>query len=251
VSYNVNGIRAAMTKNLIGWIKHENPDIICFQEIKALQEQIDEEAFRSLGYNNLYWFSAEKKGYSGTAILSKVAPKSVDLGMQIPIYDQEGRLIRAEFEDFTLICSYFPSGTTGDERQTFKMQYLADFSNYIVKLQKHNIPIIICGDINICRQAIDINNPTRHEKTSGFLPEERTWFQSFIDLGFIDTFRLFNNESEQYSWWSYRSGARPKNLGWRIDYFLCSRNLEQSVVKSAIHQEAIHSDHCPISIVLK
>jgi exodeoxyribonuclease-3 len=251
ISYNVNGVRAAMGKDLIGWLRNANADVVCFQEIKAIKDQIDEAAFRALGYEHLYWFSAQKKGYSGTAILSKIAPKNVTLGMGIEKYDNEGRLILADFDDFSLICSYFPSGTTGDERQTFKMLYLNDFSKYIIDLKKERKNLLITGDLNICHKPIDINFPEKHETMSGFLPEEREWFDSFVELGFVDTFRMFNQQPEQYTWWSYRSGARPKNLGWRIDYFLCSEEMKGKVTKAEIFSTAVHSDHCPISVEVK
>jgi len=251
VSYNVNGIRAAMNKDLIGWLREVNADVVCFQELKATKDQIDEAEFRALGYEHLCWFSAQKKGYSGTAVLSKKEPKSVTLGMGIEKYDNEGRLVMADFDDFTLICSYFPSGTTGDERQAFKMLYLDDFSKYIMSLKQEKKNMLITGDFNICHKPIDINFPKKHENTSGFLPEEREWFDSFVALGFVDTFRIFNQEPNQYTWWSYRSRAREKNLGWRIDYFLCSEEMKDKVANAAIYPNAVHSDHCPIVVELK
>lgn len=251
VSYNVNGIRAAMNKDLIGWLKAANADVICFQELKATEDQIDIAAFRALGYNYCYWYSAQKKGYSGTAILTKKEPKKVTFGMDVEKYDREGRLVMVDYDDFTLICTYFPSGTTGDERQEFKMIYLKDFSKYIKALKKEKKNLLITGDFNICHKPIDINKPEKHETVSGFLPEERKWFDSFVALGFVDTFRMFNREPNQYTWWSYRSGARPKNLGWRIDYFLCSEEMRNTIVSAEIYQSAVHSDHCPISVEVK
>jgi exodeoxyribonuclease-3 len=180
VSYNVNGIRAAMNKDLIGWLRGANADVVCFQELKATKDQIDEGAFRDLGYEHLYWFSAQKKGYSGTAILSKKEPKNVTFGMGIEKYDNEGRFVMVEYDDFTLICSYFPSGTTGDERQAFKMLYLNDFSKYITTLKQKAKNLLITGDFNICQKPIDINFPKKHETMSGFLPVEREWFDSFV-----------------------------------------------------------------------
>jgi exodeoxyribonuclease-3 len=251
VSYNVNGIRAAMTKDLIGWLREANADVVCFQELKATKDQIDEGAFRDLGYEHLYWFSAQKKGYSGTAILSKKEPKNVTFGMGIEKYDNEGRFVMVEYDDFTLICSYFPSGTTGDERQAFKMLYLNDFSKYITTRKQKAKNLLITGDFNICHKPIDINFPKKHETMSGFLPEEREWFDSFVALGFVDTFRMFNQEPNQYTWWSYRSGARAKNLGWRIDYFLCSEEMKDKITSAEIYPSAVHSDHCPISVEIK
>ncbi|MDR0567208.1 MAG: exodeoxyribonuclease III [Prevotellaceae bacterium] len=251
ISYNVNGVRAAMSKDLAGWLKEANADVICLQEIKAVREQIDEAAFRALGYEYLYWHSAEKKGYSGTAVLCKAKPHNVQFGMGIDVYDREGRVVRADFGAFTLVCTYFPSGTTGNERQAFKMRYLEDFTRYIVALRREKPNLLITGDLNICHKPIDINHPEKHETVSGFLPEERAWFDSFVELGFVDTFRVFNQKPDQYSWWSFRSGARSKNLGWRIDYFLCTESLKALLQSAEIHPSAVHSDHCPVSVEIK
>jgi exodeoxyribonuclease-3 len=237
-----------MSKGLTGWLAEASADVVCLQELKAAREQIDEAAFRALGYEHLYWYSAEKKGYSGTAVLCKVKPGSVQPGMGIGAYDREGRAIRADFEAFTLVCTYFPSGTTGDERQAFKMRYLEDFTSYITALRREKPNLIITGDLNICHKPIDINRPEKHETVSGFLPEEREWFDRFVELGFVDTLRVFNQQPNQYSWWSFRAGARSKNLGWRIDYFLCTESLKEMLQGADIHPSAIHSDHCPISL---
>lgn len=247
VSYNLNGIRAAMKKGFAEWLQTYNPDIICIQETKAQPEQIDSEAFHKMGYHT-YWFSAKKKGYSGTGIITRIKPDRVIEGMGMDAYDDEGRVLRADFGDVTLITSYFPSGTTGDVRQAFKMQYLADFSKYIEELRKERPKLIITGDVNICRLPIDINFPEKHLTSSGFLPEERDWFAGFINVGFIDTFREFCNEGERYSWWSMRSRAREKNLGWRIDYFLVTENLRPNLIGADILSDVVHSDHCPITM---
>ena len=193
----------------------------------------------------------KKKGYSGTAIFTKCKPDHVEYGLGIEKYDNEGRLIRADFGDVTLICSYFPSGTTGDIRQAFKMEYLADFTHYISTLRKTRPHLIITGDFNICHKPIDINNPKKHETVSGFLPEERAWFDEFIAQGFVDTFRVFCDEPNRYSWWSYRAGARPKNLGWRIDYFLVTENLRNKLIDAAILEQVVHSDHCPVTLKIQ
>jgi exodeoxyribonuclease III len=249
LSYNVNGIRAALNKGLSDWLKSSSPDVFCVQETKAGPAQIDIPLFEHLGYH-CYVHSAEKKGYSGVMILSKEEPLQVIQGMGIEKYDMEGRVLRADFPYFTLINVYIPSGTTGDVRQDFKMEFLDDFKNFINALRKEKSRILICGDYNICHKPIDINHPERHKNSSGFLPEERDWFDHFIADGLVDTFRLFNAQPEQYSWWSYRANSRAKNLGWRIDYHIVSDDLKPNVKEAGILKEVVHSDHCPVSVVL-
>ncbi|MDR2287192.1 MAG: exodeoxyribonuclease III [Prevotellaceae bacterium] len=250
ISLNLNGIRSATNRGLIDFLKKENPDIVCFQEIKAVPDQINTKEFEDLGYN-CYWYPAFKRGYSGTALLSRVLPDFVSKGIGIDLFDSEGRVIRADFEDITLVCAYFPSGTTGETRQTVKMQFLGDIAAYIDKLKKDRPKIVLTGDFNICHKPIDINNPNKHLKTSGFLPEEREWFDNFVASGWIDTFREFCTESERYSWWSYRSGAKNKNLGWRIDYFLVTEALKPQLQNANILDDVILSDHCPVKLELK
>ena len=249
VSYNINGIRAALRKGLDEWLKSTDPDVICLQEIKAREEQFDSSVFTNLGYH-CYWYSAQKPGYSGTAILSKEKPIKVTYGMNHENYDNEGRVMRVDFEAYSVISVYMPSGSSGDSRQAFKMTFLEDFYNYISELIQQVPNLIIAGDYNICHKAIDIHNPLRNQKTSGFLPEEREWLSTFIDLGFIDTFRHFNQEPHQYSWWSYRANARAKNLGWRIDYLLATQSMESRLNRAAILSQAKHSDHCPVLVEL-
>ena len=247
ISYNVNGIRAAINKGFLEWIDSEKPDILCVQETKAHKEQLNISVFTELGYNQ-YWFSAEKKGYSSVATFSKKEAVKVYYGIGNSKFDSEGRFLRTDFENFTLINSYFPSGTTGTVRQDYKMEYLEEVYNYIAELLKTQENIIVCGDFNICHKPIDINHPERHKKTSGFLPEEREWIDKFLELGFVDSFRLFDQSPEKYSWWSYRAGARAKNLGWRIDYHMVSNSLKDKLKSAQIHSEVVHSDHCPVSI---
>ncbi len=250
ISYNVNGVRAAMKKGLVNWLKDENPDIVCLQEIKALENQVNVSLFESIGFKYNYWFSAQKKGYSGVAILSKNKPKHVEYGTGIMQMDNEGRNIRLDFENFSVMSLYLPSGTNLD-RLEFKLNYMSEFLDYVISLKKNIKNLIICGDYNICHKAIDIHDPIRNKNISGFLPIERKWLQKFIDCGFIDSFRQFNSDPDQYSWWTYRANARANNKGWRIDYIMISTTIKDKLQAASIHNNAIHSDHCPISIDLK
>jgi len=250
ITYNVNGIRAAMNKGLVDWIKQASPDVLCLQEIKATPEQVGVFEFEEMGYHH-YWYPAQKKGYSGVAIFSKTKPDSVSYGCGIKQYDDEGRVLRADFGKLSVMSVYHPSGSSGDERQAFKMKWLDDFSKYISELKKTRSQLILSGDYNICHRAIDIHNPKSNANTSGFLPEEREWMEQFINSGFIDTFRHFNSEPHQYTWWSYRAGSRGKNLGWRIDYNLATNNLEKTLKRSVILPEAMHSDHCPVLLEIE
>lgn len=247
VSYNVNGIRAAMNKGFIDWLKLVNPDVIGLQEVKANLDQIDATIFQDLGYE-IYWYPAVKKGYSGVAILTKIKPKSVKHGMEYSKYDDEGRLLQIDFEDFSFLTAYFPSGTTGDIRQAFKYEFLDDIYGYTQDLKKSNPNFILSGDYNICHKAIDIHNPKSNKNTSGFLPEERAWMDKFTESGFIDSFRKFNDQPDNYTWWSYRANSRAKNLGWRIDYHMATEPMNDRLKNSIILADAQHSDHCPILI---
>ena len=250
VSYNVNGIRAAMNKGLIDWLVKEDPDVICLQEIKALEEQINISEFESIGFKYNYWFSAQKKGYSGVAILSKHEPIRVEYGTGISYMDFEGRNLRLDFEEFSVMSLYLPSGTNLD-RLEFKLNYMDDFLAYIKELNSKIENLIIAGDYNICHKAIDIHDPIRNKNISGFLPVEREWLQKFIDSGFVDSFREFNSDPHQYSWWTYRANARANNKGWRIDYIMISSDLKNKLNDAAILNDIVHSDHCPITISLK
>lgn len=245
ITYNVNGIRAAMNKGLVEWLKSAEPDVLCVQEIKANPEQVDLSSFEAMGYHH-YWHPAQKKGYSGVAIFSKIEPRNIEYGCGIKEYDDEGRILRIDFDSLSVMSVYHPSGSSGDLRQEFKMKWLSDFNGYIQELKKTRTELVLCGDFNICHKEIDIHNPRTNANTSGFLPEEREWMEQFINTGFIDTFRHFNKDPHHYSWWSYRAGARGKNLGWRIDYNMVTQNLQERLKRAVILPDAMHSDHCPV-----
>ena len=248
LSYNVNGIRSALNKGLDIWMDASQADIVCLQEIKAKPEQFDEASFNKLGYH-CFLNSAEKPGYSGVAILSKIKPNHVEIGCGLEKIDFEGRVIRADFDDYSVMSVYFPSGSN-PLRQSFKMEFLDLFFDYISELKKSIPNLIISGDYNICHEAIDIHNPIANKNTSGFLPEEREWVSKFISSGFVDSFRALNKEPHHYSWWSYRVNARVKNLGWRIDYNMISQSLLHKLKRSSILSQPKHSDHCPVLVVI-
>ena len=245
ITYNVNGIRAAIRKGFLEWLSAADPDILCLQEIKAQPEQIPLVELEMMGYR-AYVHSARKKGYSGVAILSKREPDHVEVGMGIPEYDEEGRFLRADFGDLSVASIYHPSGSSGEERQSFKMQWLEDFQKYVGELKQYRNRLVLSGDYNICHRPIDIHDPVRNATVSGFLPEEREWMTGFLDSGFIDSFRHLNKEPHQYSWWSFRANARANNKGWRIDYNMVSQNLKERIQRVAILAHAKHSDHCPV-----
>ncbi len=247
ISYNVNGIRAAINKGLLEWLNATKPDVLCLQEIKAQENQIPLLDFEELGYHH-YWFPAKKKGYSGVGILSKSQPDYVAYGMGIEHYDDEGRFLRADFGDLSVVSVYHPSGSSGDERQAFKMQWLDDFNTYVHHLRQEKNKLVLSGDYNICHQAIDIHDPVRNATVSGFLPEERAWMSAFLAQGYIDTFRHLNKEPHNYSWWSYRANARNNNKGWRIDYNMITENLLPQLKSARILPGAKHSDHCPVMV---
>ncbi|TJY38045.1 exodeoxyribonuclease III [Pontimicrobium aquaticum] len=249
ISYNVNGIRAAINKGFINWLQSANPDVICLQETKAHKEQLELSLFEDAGYNYHYWFSAQKKGYSGVAILSKTEPDHVEYGTGIPTMDFEGRNIRADFGDVSVMSMYLPSGTN-QQRLDFKFNYMDEIKEYLTSLKQNKPNLIVCGDYNICHEEIDIHNP-KMKGVSGFLPEEREWLGNFIDSGFIDSFRHLNKDVQQYSWWSYRANARANNKGWRLDYAMVTEPLQENIKRAVILTEAVHSDHCPILVEIK
>lgn len=251
-SYNVNGIRAALKKDLAGWTKDSKLDVLCVQETKAMSEQVDMAEFDDAGYTHAQWHSAtSKKGYSGVMTLSKVAPDFVQLGFGMEEYDREGRVVRTDFGDLTIFNCYFPNGGQGEERQAYKYRFLNDFLAHIVELKKTRPNILVMGDYNIAHEEIDIHAPKRNENNSGFLRPERDWMTKwFAETGLVDTFRALHPEKVAYSWWSYRANARNNNKGWRIDYQSLSKEMMDQVVSVEHIKEAVHSDHCAIVLEL-
>ncbi len=249
ISYNVNGIRAAIKKGFLEWLKAANPDIICIQETKANKEQVPSEGFDLAGYPYQYWFSAQKKGYSGVAIFCKEKPNHIEYGTGIETMDFEGRNLRVDFDNVSVMSMYLPSGTN-QARLDFKFSYMEQIQDYLINLKKQIPNLIVCGDYNICHEAIDIHNP-KMKGVSGFLPEEREWIGNFIDNGFIDSFRHLNKEPHHYSWWSYRANSRANNKGLRIDYNMVSLPLKDAISRAFILPDAKHSDHCPIGVELQ
>lgn len=245
ITYNVNGLRAALTKGFIEWLQQEQPDVVCLQETKLQQDQYPLELIKEAGYHS-YIYCAQKKGYSGVAILTKNEPDYVQYGMGIEKYDSEGRFIRADFGELSIVSVYHPSGTSGEERQAFKMEWLEDFQRYVTDLQKTRPNIILCGDYNICHEPIDIHDPIRNAKNSGFLPEEREWMTRFLSAGYIDSYRYLYPDKQEYTWWSYRFNARANNKGWRLDYCMVSEPARERIQKAYILNNALHSDHCPM-----
>lgn len=247
VTFNINGIRSGIKKGFLEWLVTEKPEVVCLQEIKLAESHLVEDDFKSLGYA-CFWYPAQKRGYSGVAILTKVIPKNVIYGMGNELYDQEGRCLTVEFDEFILVNTYFPSGSSGEERQQYKLDFLDDYIPFIDSLRQHNKPLIICGDVNICHQEIDIHNPKSNKNTSGFLPKEREWVTNFLNEGFVDAFRELNKEPHQYTWWTYRARARKNNKGWRIDYFFVENNIKNRIENSQILSKVVMSDHCPVSL---
>ncbi len=250
VSYNLNGIRSALNKGFLEWLGNSKPGILCIQETKAWPDQVDTGEFHKRGYRD-FWHSAEKKGYSGVLILTREEPDHVEYGMGNSGYDKEGRVIRADYGELSVLNVYVPSGTTGDVRQEIKMKFLDDFLNFLNRLRKSRPMLLACGDFNIAHREIDIHNPAGNKNNSGFLPEERAWVDSFLASGFVDSFRHLNPETVKYSWWSFRANARDKNLGWRLDYHMLTRQLAPQLRAAGIMNEARHSDHCPVWVDLE
>ena len=247
LSWNVNGIRAIEKKGFSDWLIKESPDILCIQETKAQEYQLSDTLRKIQGYFS-YFTSAEKKGYSGVAIYSKTEPVTVKHGFGFPEFDSEGRTIIAEYDHFTLFNIYFPNGKASKERLTYKMDFYERFLEHVDTLRNEGKRLIICGDVNTAHKEIDLARPKENETVSGFLPEERAWIDRFIEHGFIDTFRMFNQEQGHYSWWDYKTRARERNIGWRIDYFFISENLKSFISSAFMLSEVMGSDHCPIGI---
>lgn len=251
ISYNVNGIRAAIGKGFIEWLKTDPADIICLQETKAAKENIDHKVLNDLGYHD-YWYSAQKKGYSGVAVFTKVKLDNVVYGNGHQVSDDEGRILQLDFGDIRLINAYFPSGTSGDLRQAFKYEWLDQFYLFLEDLKKEKPKIILCGDYNIAHRDIDIHDPKGNKNSSGFLPAERAWFDKLLESGFVDSFRHFVNEPHHYSWWSQRfPTVRLQNKGWRIDYVNVTTPLAPALVSASILPDVKHSDHCPVFVELR
>lgn len=249
ISYNVNGIRSAINKGFTEFLKKENADIVCLQEIKAGEGDINEALFHELGYT-CYWYAAQKKGYSGVGILSKPKPKKVEKGMQHELFDSEGRVLCLDYGAFRVLSCYFPSGTTGDVRQQVKYEFLDAFYQFIQKQKPLKNAMVVCGDYNICHRAIDIHDPVGNKNSSGFLPDERAWMDKWFESGMHDSFRMLNGQPDHYTWWSFRTYARARNKGWRIDYISLSEPLKKQLLGSGILNQYVHSDHCGSYVIL-
>ena len=249
-SWNVNGLRAVVKKGFFDWLESEAPDVVCLQEIKARTEDLDENILNPKGYH-AFWNPAERKGYSGVAIFTKKKPVAVHLGLGIERFDCEGRVLRIEFKDFDLFSVYFPNGTSGEERLQYKMEFYDAFLDHCEELRGQGRELVITGDVNTAHKPIDLKNPKANQKNSGFLPKERAWVDKFIEHGYVDSFRAFNEDPDQYTWWSYRFNVRAKNVGWRIDYFFVTEGLMKKVKDSFITPEVMGSDHCPIGLDIK
>ncbi|MFN3667076.1 MAG: exodeoxyribonuclease III [Sediminibacterium sp.] len=251
ISYNVNGIRAAIKKGFLDWLKTDPADVICVQETKAVEDDVDHKPFHKLGFHQ-YWYSAKKKGYSGVAVFTKIKPDYVEYGNGHGPSDDEGRVIQLDFGKIRLINAYFPSGTSGHERQEFKYQWLDECYNWLKKLRKTHPNLILCGDYNIAHKEIDIHDPKGNKNSSGFLPEERAWMTKFLEDGWIDTFREFHPEPHRYSWWSQRfPTVRLNNKGWRIDYITVTEPLKKNLKDAEIFPDIKHSDHCPVYLEIE
>ncbi|MDK2929082.1 MAG: exodeoxyribonuclease [Methanococcus sp.] len=246
LSWNVNGIRACLKNGFMDFLERESPDIMCIQETKVQSGQVQ------LGLDGYfqYWNYAERKGYSGTAIFTKIKPNNVILGMENSEHNNEGRVITLEFDEYYLVNVYTPNSQRGLTRLEYRQKWDEDFLNYIKTLETKK-PVVFCGDLNVAHKEIDLKNPKTNVKNAGFTPEERNGFDNIVNSGFLDTFREFNNEPDNYSWWSYRFNARARNIGWRIDYFCISKSLKGNLKDAFIMPEVMGSDHCPVGIIFE
>lgn len=250
LSWNVNGIRSCASKTFFNWFASETPDIICLQETKAHPDQLDETLTMPTGYVS-HWDSAEKRGYSGVATWTKHQPHKLSRGLGVRKFDAEGRTLITEYEHFVLINAYFPNSQRDHARVDYKIDYCKTMAEFCMDLRRQNKHVIICGDFNIAHRPIDLRNPKQNENNAGYLPVERAWMDKFLDLGFVDIFRRRTADPHHYTWWSYRPGVREKNIGWRIDYFIISPELERFVVNAYHQPQVLGSDHCPIGLELK
>jgi exodeoxyribonuclease-3 len=251
LSWNVNGVRAIHKKGFLSWLDETTPDVLCLQETKAAESQLPSELAQPAGYHT-FWNSAQRKGYSGTALLTREAPLSIQFGLGLEEFDQEGRTIIAEYPLYTLINCYFPNGSRDHNRVPFKLAFYDAFLDKCEQLRKRSQPVIFCGDVNTAHNEIDLTHPKTNQKTTGFLPKERAWLDQVVETGYVDTFRHFYPDlPEQYSWWSMPTRARERNVGWRLDYFFVAQELLGYVTDAFILPEVMGSDHCPVGLRLQ
>ena len=250
ISWNVNGIRAVAKKGFLDWMKKERPEIICLQETKARPEQLTEDLRCPKGYHS-FFSSAEKKGYSGCVTYSRVEPEKLKYGMGEPRFDSEGRMVVCEYPEFVLFNVYFPNGTKNRERLKYKLDFYDSFLTFADSYKNKGKGVIVCGDLNTAHKEMDLARPKENEKFSGFLPIERKWIDKFISHGYTDTFRKFNKEPGQYSWWDYKTRARERNIGWRLDYFFVSNDLRPNLKSAFIMRDVLGSDHCPVGVIME
>lgn len=250
LSWNVNGIRAVLNKGFLQWLDEANPDILCLQETKAHPEQLSKNVLEHDSYHSYWHSSSVKKGYSGVATFSKEKPLHVEQGFGIELFDAEGRCVMTEFKDFVLFNVYFPNGKMNSDRLNYKLEFYNAFLKHIEGFKKRGKKVVFCGDVNTAHTEIDLAHPKANEKISGFLPIERKWIDQVIDHGYIDTLREFHSESNLYTWWDLKSGARKRNVGWRIDYFFIQKELKSHLKDAFILPDVMGSDHCPVGIKL-
>ncbi|MFP4460428.1 MAG: exodeoxyribonuclease III [Candidatus Zixiibacteriota bacterium] len=246
-SWNVNGIRAIARKNFMEWFEDTNPDILCLQETKAQRDQVPKKIMNIEGYEK-YFSQADKKGYSGVGLITKPKPNDVKHGFGIEEFDNEGRVIIADYDKFVLFTIYYPNGSRSDERLDYKLRFYDEFLSYADDLVEKGRYVIFCGDVNTAHNEIDLARPKANEKNSGFLPIERKWMDKMVSHGYIDTYRFVNGDKVEYSWWDYKTRARERNVGWRLDYFFVSGNLKDKIVDAKIHTDVMGSDHCPVEL---